>query len=81
MNDKEIMKTLKCNKRDLKVEYIKFCNDMLYDSNNKLVKEDFAKAYIEHNIGAFGFFDNDFFISKDLEKIKQEIILILESEI
>ena len=55
MNDKEIMKTLKCNKRDLKVEYIRFCNDMLYDSNNKLVKEDFVKAYIEHNIGTFGF--------------------------
>lgn len=81
MNNKEIMKTLKCNKGDLKGEYIRFCNDMLYDNNNKLVKEDFAKAYIEHNIGAFGFFDNNFFISKDLEKIKQEIILILESEI
>ena len=81
MNNKEIMKTLKCNKKDLKGEYIRFCNDMLYDSNNKLVKEDFAKAYIEHNIGTFGFFDNNFFISKDLEKIKQEIILILESEI
>ncbi len=75
------MKTLKCNKKDLKVEYIRFCEDMLYDSNNKLLKEDFAKSYIEYNIGTFGFFDNDFFISKDLEKIKQEIILILESEI
>ena len=64
MNDKEIMETLKCNKGDLKGEYIRFCNDMLYDSNNKLVKEDFAKAYIEHNIGTFGFFDNNFFISK-----------------
>ena len=47
MNDKKIMKTLKYNKRDLKVEYIIFCNDMLYDSNNKIVKEDFAKAYGE----------------------------------
>lgn len=75
------MKTLKCNKRDLKVEYIRFCEDMLYDSNNKLIKEDFAKSYIEYNIDTFGFFDNDFFISKDLEEIKQEIILILESEI
>ena len=81
MNNKEIMETLKCNKGDLKGEYIRLCNDMLYDSNNKIVKEDFAKAYIEHNIGTFGFFDNNFFISKDLEKIKQEIILILESEI
>lgn len=55
------MKTLKCNEKDIRIEYLRFCKDMLYDNKNKLVKTDFAKAYIEHTIGCFGFFDNDFF--------------------
>lgn len=71
------MKTLQCNERDIKTEYLRFCKDMLYDSKNKLVKTDFAKAYIEHTIGCFGFFDNDFFISKNLDNIKEEIICVL----
>lgn len=71
------MKTLKSNSNDIKLEYLRFCKDMLYDSNNKNVKLDFAKAYIEHAIGCFGFFDNDYFISKDLEKVRKEIVSIL----
>lgn len=74
------METLKIKKKDLRAEYIRFCNDMIYDSKNNLVKEDFAKAYIEHNIGCFGFFDNDFFISKDLDKIRAEIVKVLKGE-
>ena len=74
------METLKISKQDLKAEYIRYCNDMILDNKNDLVKQDFASAYIEHTIGCFGFFKNDFFISKDLNKIKAEIISVLKEE-
>ena len=71
------METIRENKKNILIEYNRFCSDMLYDKKNKLVKQDFAKHFIEHYIGCFGFFDNDYFISKDLEKIKKEIESIL----
>ena len=74
------METLKISKEDLSAEYIRFCNDMILDSKNDLVKQDFASTYIEHTIGCFGFFENDFFISKDLTKIREEIIKVLKGE-
>lgn len=67
------METIKTTKKEIQIEYNKFCNDMLYVKNNKNVIEDFSKCYIEHIIGCFGFFDNDFFKIKDIEKVKKEI--------
>ena len=72
------MKTIKIDKKDLKIEYIRYCDDMLLNNKNNTVKEDFAEAYIEHQIGCFGFFNNDFFISKNLDEAKKEIIKTLK---
>lgn len=72
------MKTIRIDKKDLKIEYIRYCNDMFLNNKNNTVKEDFAKAYIEHKIGCFGFFNNDFFISKNLDEAKKEIIKTLK---
>lgn len=72
------MKTIKETKKRLDIEYNKFCLDLWLNKKHKLSKEDFAKHYIEHYIGCFGFFDNDYFIEKDIEKIKNEIIEILD---
>lgn len=71
------MKTIKEKKEHIFAEYYRFCKDMLYVTNNKDVIEDFAGHYIEHYIGCFGFFNNDYFVSKDLETVKKEITKIL----
>lgn len=68
------METIRETKESLCCEYLRFCKDMMYNSKNKLVIEDFAKHFIEHYIGCFGYFNNDFFIVKDLELVKNEII-------
>ena len=68
------MKTIKETKRNIKFEYNRFCKDMLYDNKNKFVKKEFAEHFIEHYIGCFGWFNNDYFIIKDIEQIKKEIL-------
>lgn len=75
------METIKENKNKIISEYLRFCNDMLYVTRNKDVITDFAGHYIEHYIGCFGFFNNDYFKTKDLIKIKNEIVSILEKEV
>lgn len=75
------METIKEDKNKIIGEYYHFCSDMLYITKNIYVIEDFAKHYIEHHIGCFGFFDNDYFKTKDLDKIKNEIIEVLKKEV
>lgn len=72
------MKTIKETKYNILAEYNRFCSDMLYDTKNEIVKQGFAEHFIEHYIGCFGWFNNDYFIIKDMEQIKNEIIGILK---
>ena len=75
------MKTIKEDKNKIITEYYRFCKDMLYITKNINVIEDFAGHYIKHYICCFGFFNNDYFITKDLKKVKNEIINILKKEV
>lgn len=71
------MQTIKETKNKIFIEFHRFCKELWLNKDNKHVKEDFAKRYIEHYIGCFGFFNNDYFVSKDLEEVKNEIVKIL----
>lgn len=69
------MQTLKVNKKDLKKEYINYCNDLGL-KNNKESMQNFANTFIYYKSKIVGFY-SAYFKVKDIEKIKKEIIDVL----
>ena len=71
------MNTIKGNKKNIKKEFKKFCDDLNFIPHFYLSKEYFAKMFINNEIVMHGLYFNTNLKTTDTEAITKEIIEIL----